>query len=446
MTLQQNELTPQPVIVGPRGRNPRDRDSSERQPGKLRARAGSGMLAAGLALASLVAGTGSTAASASTPTTSPRSAQASAIAAMVRAAMGTDNLRAVIVRVTKGNEVVTTQAFGPSMTGVPATTAMHFRNGAVAFTYVSTLLLEYVDQHKVKLDDTIDRWMPGLPESHTVTLKMLANQTTGYPDYETDPAWLAAFNADPFHIFTFNERLSYAFDRPMQFAPGTNWSYAHTNFMILGQILSMIGKKPLSTLLSQKVLQPMGLANTTGSVTSAVPSPALHSFSSERRVALGIPPTAPFYEEATYWNTQWGTPVGANETTNIVDLTTTAAKVGTGALLSRASYRTMTAPNLLGFGQKEAACEPSCFTQVNAYNFGLGVIRSGSWLLQDPLLSGEGITEAYLPSQKIAIAIVVTLGPGAFDSQGNYSNLSDPLFRSIGRYMAPTDPPPSVPG
>ena len=404
-----------------------------------------GALAVSLALASLAVCSRSTAASASPQTAPPRSAQASAIAIIVRQAMQTDNLRAVIVRVTQGNKVVTTQAFGPSMTGVPATTAMYFRNGAVAFTYVSTLLLEYVDQHKVKLDDTIDRWMPNLPESHIVTLKMLANQTTGYPDFETDPAWLAAFNADPFHIFTFNERLSYAFARPMQFAPGTNWSYAHTNFMILGQILSMIGKKPLDTLLRQNVLQPMGLTNTRATVTSAIPSPALHSFSSERRVALGIPPTGSFYEESTYWNTQWGTPTGANETTNIVDMTRTAVKVGTGALLSPASYRAMTAPNLLGFGQKEAACEPSCFTQINAYNFGLGVIRSGSWLLQQPLLSGEGATEAYLPSKKVAIAVVVTLAPGAFDSQGNYSNASDPLFRSIGDYMAPSDPPPTLP-
>jgi len=307
------------------------------------------------------------------------------------------------------------------------------------------LLLEYVDEHKVSLNDTIDRWMPSLPESHVVTLKMLANQTTGYPDFETDPAWLAAFNADPFHIWTFQERLSYAFSRPVQFAPGTNWSYAHTNFMILGQILSMIGKKPLVTLLREKVLTPMGLTNTTGTVTSAIPSPALHSFSSERRVALGIPPTGSFYEEATYWNTQWGTPMGANETTTIGDMANTAAEVGTGALLSRSSYRAMTAPNLLGFGRKEAACLPSCFTQVNVYNFGLGIVRSGSWLLQDPLLSGEGSTEAYLPSQKISIAIVLTLSPGAFDAQGNYSNLSDPLFRSIGKYMAPNDPPPPIP-
>ena len=80
---------------------------------------------------------------------------------------------------------------------------MHFRNGAVAFAYVATLLMEYVDEHKVSLNDTINRWMPKLPEANKVTLKMLANQTSGYPDFETDPAWTAAFNADPFRIFTY---------------------------------------------------------------------------------------------------------------------------------------------------------------------------------------------------------------------------------------------------
>ena len=130
--------------------------------------------------------------------------------------MLTDHLKAVIVKVTQDGQPVTTAAFGESMTGVPATTAMHFRNGAVAFEYLSTLLMEFVDEHKVTLNDTIDRWMPALPEAGKVTLKMLANQTTGYPDFETDPAWLAAFNADPFHIWTFDERLKYAFSRPVQ--------------------------------------------------------------------------------------------------------------------------------------------------------------------------------------------------------------------------------------
>ncbi|MBV9194334.1 MAG: serine hydrolase [Solirubrobacterales bacterium] len=43
------------------------------------------------------------------------------------------------------------------MTGVPATTNLHFRNGAVANSYMSTLLLRVVDQGKVKLDDKVSR-------------------------------------------------------------------------------------------------------------------------------------------------------------------------------------------------------------------------------------------------------------------------------------------------
>ncbi len=382
---------------------------------------------------------------AATPAPTSQPDQASAIATIVQNAIKTEHLRAVIVKVTQDDKVITSQAFGESMSGVPATTAMHFRNGAVAFAYLGTLLMEFVDEHKVTLDDTIDRWMPTLPEANKVTLKMLANQTSGFPDFETDPAWLAAWSADPFHIWTFGERVKYAFARPVQFAPGTNWSYAHTNFMILGEILSKIGKKPLDTLLREKVLGPMGLKNTTASQTSEIPSPVLHAFDSERRGTLKIPSDIGFYEESSFWNSQWGTPIGANETTNIDDMVTTAVKVGTGALLSKSSYEAMTAPNLLGFGRKQDNCAPSCFTQVNGYNYVIGIVRSGSWLLQNPLLDGYSATEAYLPSKKIAIAVAVTFAPEAFDSQGNYKNSSDTVFRSIGAYLAPDDAPPAPP-
>ena len=272
-------------------------------------------------------------AAASPAETSP-SEQASGIATIIQKAMKTEHLRAVIVKVTQGDKVVISQAFGESMNGVPATTAMHFRNGAVAFAYLGTLLMQFVDEHKVTLDDTIERWMPDLLQANKVTLKMLANQTSGYPDFETDPKFLAAFNADPFHIFTFEERLKIAFSRPTMFEPGSNWGYAHTNFMILGEILSKTGGKPLDVLLREKVLGPMGLKNTNASQTSEIPSPILHAFDSERRIALKIPSDVAFTEESTFWNPQWGTPIGANETTTIDDMITTAVKVGTGALIS----------------------------------------------------------------------------------------------------------------
>src|SRR4051812_45152737 len=404
-------------------------------------------LVAGAVLAVLTLGV-PVVASGATPTSAatPPEQTASAITDIVQNAMATEHLRSVLVKVTQGDQVVTRQAFGTSMEGVPATTDMHFPNGNVAFAYLGTLLMEFVDEHKVGLDDTIDHWLPDLPEADQVTLKMLANHTSGYPDYETDPAFIAAYYADPFHIWTFQERLAVAFDRPVLFAPGTNWAYAHTNFMILGEILAKIGGQPLATLLSEKVLGPMGLTGTAESQTSDVPSPVLHAFTSERREALGIPAGTSFYEESTFWNKQWGTPIGANETTTIDDMATSAVAVGTGSLLSKSSYQAMTGPNLVGFGTADPSCAPACRTLTDALNFGLGVVRNGSWILQGPSLAGYSETMAYLPSQKIAIAVVVTFLPAAYDAQGNNASSANSIFRSGGALMAPDDPPPTQNG
>jgi hypothetical protein len=102
----------------------------------------------------------------------------------------------------------------------------------------------------------------------------------------------------------------------------------------------------------------------------------------------------------------------------------------------------MTQPRLLGFGQRQDSCAPSCFTQVVGYNYGLGVVRSGQWLLQNPLLGGYGATMAYLPRKDIAIAVVTTYEQEAFAPDGGYRNASDTIFRKIGARLAPDDPPP----
>ena len=368
--------------------------------------------------------------------------KAESIDRIVREAKRENHLRAVIVRVTKGDKVVTSQAYGTSLDGVRATTRMRFRNGAVAFAYVSTLLLKYVDQGKVSLDDTIDEWLPGLPNADRVTLKMLANQTSGYPDYERDTDWVLAFEQNPFREWTYKERVKIAFSKPVLFEPGTNWSYSHTNFMLLGRILAKVGGAPLATLLKREVLKPMGLKSTVANQSSEIPAPVLHAFSSERRGYLGLPPSTRFYEETTHWNTAWGTPVGATQTTDIVDLARSARAIGTGKLLSKKSYRAMTKSRLIGFGQRQDNCAPSCFTQVVGYNYGLGIVRSGAWMLQNPLLSGYAATMAYLPKKDVAIAVSVTFGEKAFDAEGSYPNASDGIFREIGALMAPKDAPP----
>jgi hypothetical protein len=191
------------------------------------------------------------------------------------------------------------------------------------------------------------------------------------------------------------------------------------------------------------VLDPLGLDHTIESETSTIPAPVLHTFSAERRDYFGVPADTPFYEDETSFNTQWGTPVGANQTSTIGDMVDTAVAIGSGKLLSKDGYRAMTDSKLIGFGTREPACEPECFTQSKAYNFGLGVVRTGSWIKQNPALTGSASVEGYLPSKKIAIAIVNTFDQEYYTDPDPTlpSNPSNVLFQKIGAYLAPDDAP-----
>ncbi len=378
-----------------------------------------------------------------TPAASPTSDQAAAIVVLARDIMAKQDVKAVLLRVTIDGQEIVIEALGESMTGVPATTDMHFRNGAVAIAYIATLLLRLVDQNVVALDDPLSTWLPDLPDAERVTPRMLANMTAGYRDFEQATEFKLAFYADPFRQWTAEERIAISLATPRLFAPGTNWEYSHTNYVILGQALEKIGGQPLDVLLQEHVLGPMGLRNTVGWSTPEISEPVLHAFSSERRPVLGIPAGTRFYEETTYWNPSWSLAPGSIETTDIVDLATTAVAVGEGTLLSSASHQAQIDPGLLGFGAPLAGC-PTCRVLNETYSYGLGVAFRGSWIVQPPLFGGYGAVIGYLPAKKIAIAVATTFGEGSFDDQGGYKYSShQDIFTAIGAFLAPDDPPPS---
>jgi CubicO group peptidase (beta-lactamase class C family) len=359
--------------------------------------------------------------------------------------MKQSHLKAVIVRVTEDGREVVTRAVGESMTGVPATPGMHFRNGAVAISYVSTLLLRLVDEKKISLDDKLSKWLPDVPNSDRVTLGQLAQMTSGYVDYVIgNTEFNKALYEDPFRQWEPDQLLGFATSRPLLYEPGTNWNYAHTNYVLLGKALEAATGADMPKLLEDKVLRPLGLTNTANSFTPEIPAPVLHAFTSERREALKVPSGTPFYEESTYWNPSWTITHGAIQTTNIYDMEASAAGIGSGKLLSKESYDKMVSTDLRGKTHALPGCT-TCAELNDIYTYGMGIVISGDWLLQNPLFAGEAGVEAYLPSQKIAIAVAVTYQPEAFDDQGNYSNAGDTLFRRIGTALAPDQAPPVPP-
>ncbi|MCT7660166.1 serine hydrolase domain-containing protein [Mycobacterium deserti] len=402
-------------------------------------------LAAAVATLALLTGCTSGVLPSATPTTSADTAKADAVRRIVRDTMTEKHLKAVIVRVTIDGEEVLTEAAGESMTGVPATTNMHFRNGAVAISYVAALLLKLVDENKLRLEDKLSTWLPEVPHADRVTLGQLAQMTSGYADYVIGNQQMNdASYANPFRRWSTSELLGYATSRPLLYAPGTNWNYAHTNYLLLGLALERATGQTMAKLLSDKVLRPLGLTNTVDSLSAEIPAPALHAFTSERREYLKIPSGTPFYEESTFWDPSWAITHGAIQTTNIYDLEATAVGIGSGRLLSKDSYELMVSTALRGKTRALPGC-PTCAAMGEGYTYGLGVVISGNWLLQNPRMSGYAAVEAYLPSQKIAIAVVTTFAPRAFDDHGDYHNEAETLFRRIGAELAPDDAPPMPP-
>lgn len=369
-------------------------------------------------------------------------AQAAAITRIVRSLMAEHHLKAVIVRVSVDGRNVITRAFGESMTGVPATTDMHFRNGAVAIAYMANLLLQLVDEGKISLDHKVSKWLPDLPHANEVTVGQLARMTSGYHDYVQNPVLGEAIYTNPFRQFSTLEKLALGVNAPLYYTPGTNWNYAHTNYVILGLVMEKATGRHLGQLLRTRVLEPLGLDNTAGWSTAYIPSPVLHAYSSERREVLGVPAGTRFYEDSSFWNPSWTIADGSIETTDIYDLHTSAIALGTGALLSRKSARAMISTDLRGFGGPEGACENQCHQQDVHYSYGIGAVTTGNWVMQNPLFGGYSAVEAYLPSQKIAIAVAVTYAEGGFEADGSPHNKADTLFRAIGAQLAPDDAPP----
>jgi D-alanyl-D-alanine carboxypeptidase len=394
--------------------------------------AGSRFPNAGFVGAALMLCFAATACSRSESTTSEETTasqgSAAEVEAAVQSAMEKNDLKAVLVRVTQNGEEVATVVRGESMTGVPATEEMHFRNGAVAISYLGTVLLQLVDEEVVELDDTIDAWLPELPASDRITLRMLANSTSGYVDYVYMDSFQDALFKDPFRGWTPDELIKIATDEPLLYEPGTNWSYSHVNFVILGEALTAITGTPVEELIRERIVEPLGMEGTESHQTAEIPEPVLHAYSSERGT----------YEESTFWNPSWTTAEGAVMITNIRDLATSARAIGTGELVSAESHEEQIGLSLVGLGIPTDACPESvCQEQRPTFYYGIGTGVIGGWVLQNPSFFGYGGVQAYLPSEDLAIAASATLDEDAEVGL----NGGQKVFEEIASVLTPDHPP-----
>lgn len=298
------------------------------------------------------------------------------------------DLTAMVVGIWEGGEPKFEQAFGIAMPGVPADTSMKFRAGGICLTAVTAILLQTAEEGLVSLDDPIDQWLPDLPESDKVTLRMLANCTSGYGDYVPNEDFEAAFEQDPFRYFTPEELIQYGLDGGMRYEPGTSWGYTHTTFVILGLILEQIHEKTIPQLLEERIFNPLKLTDTVYTEGPELREPLLHGYTTERKV----------FEDSTFWNPSW-TSFSGSIAAPLQDVAAIIRAIGSSSIITPSSLQEMTAPLTVGKGGN---------SQKRYYAMGIGV--SGDWLMQNPNFGGyQGIILYNMKTDITAVAFV-TLG------------------------------------
>jgi D-alanyl-D-alanine carboxypeptidase len=113
-----------------------------------------------------------------------------------------------------------------------------FRIGSNTKTVVATLVLQLVARHRVDLADSAEKWLPGLvPNGSAITVRMLLNHTSGLFNYVNDIDVLKAFIGQDTRQWTPRELLAAAVKHDPLFAPGQEYSYSNTGYVVLGLIL-----------------------------------------------------------------------------------------------------------------------------------------------------------------------------------------------------------------
>jgi D-alanyl-D-alanine carboxypeptidase len=149
----------------------------------------------------------------------------------------------------------------------PAKATDRFRIGSMSKTYVATLALMLVDDGVFELDDLASEWLPervvkNTANVSTVTIRQLLSMRSGIDDYlNTDAFWDVVMN-DPTHEWTAAEALTYGYGLEPLFAPGEDYSYSNSNYLLMQLILEEASGMPLHELLRAKILDPLNLKDT----------------------------------------------------------------------------------------------------------------------------------------------------------------------------------------
>jgi D-alanyl-D-alanine carboxypeptidase len=318
----------------------------------------------------------------------------------------------VAIAVVRGRDTITMRAWGKTdlEQDVAATPRSVYLIGSVTKQFTAAAIMQLVEQGKVKLDDSIGRYLPALPVAwRLVKVRQLLNHTSGIPSYTgLGPVWERRWGEEmnPDTLVALTANVS------MWFVPGTEFRYDNSGYIVLGMLIEKITGHSWGIDIAERFSKPLGLADTRNCAgTSIVP-----------RRARGYEIDGNNWANTPYLAMSQPFAAGAMCST-VGDLVKWNRALHTGHVVSAASYALMTTPELAAVGSR--------------YGYGLGrdTIAGRPMITHGGSINGFESANAWIPSAELSITVLANSGSAS----------SDALLKQLARAAlgAPLDQPPT---
>ena len=271
--------------------------------------------------------------------------------------------------------------------------------GSIGKMFVAAVALQLAQEGKITLDEKIehwfgaDPWFPRLANAHDVTLRMLLNHTSGIPEHEETAQFRKDLVANPNQTRKPEELIAYILDKRALFPAGKKWSYADTNYILVGMIIERVTARSLYSEMARRLLTPLKLNNTIPSDQRVLPG-VIPGYSKEigQLINKKGPYTKMIGPDGLIINPQWEWAGGGLASTP-EDLARWVKALFDGNVLEKAFLDQMTA------GVKSE----------KDLKYGLGVVinstRSGELYGHDGVFPGYISVVKYSPQHRVAVAI-----------------------------------------
>src|ERR1043165_1403736 len=133
-----------------------------------------------------------------------------------------------------------------------------FHIASISKNILSAVILQLVDEGKLRLDDDGTKYVPEAPtQGHHVTIQQLLNHTSGIYSFTSLPD---AANNERLEL-THEQVLGLIKNKPFEFEPGTRWRYDNSAFYLAGMVVEQVTKQEYGAYVREHVFKPLGMSS-----------------------------------------------------------------------------------------------------------------------------------------------------------------------------------------